>query len=91
VSPVTYPAYPQTDLSARSFYEARMKGSARDIEKIVFRQLGEPEINPEEDPEKVKADLLARAQARRDLIARLTPKPDPMSYTEILKACRVKT
>lgn len=27
VSPVTFPAYPQTDVSARSFYEARMKAA----------------------------------------------------------------
>lgn len=78
ISAVTYPAYPQTDISARSFYEARMKDIAA------------PVIDPDEDPEKVKAEMLARIKARREfLAARPDPKPDPLSLAEILKNARI--
>lgn len=84
VSPVTFPAYPQTDLSARSFYEARMKQIEDGEPPIVAPPIAESK-------EKVVVDFAALSAARRELIARvapLMPKPDPTSITEILKRCR---
>lgn len=79
VSPVTYPAYKQTDIQARAQAELRSLAAAK-----------LKELASEVDPDKVKAELEARAKARRELIARLTPKPDRLSYPEILKSCQVK-
>ena len=78
VSPVTYPAYPQTDISARGFYEARMKlTDPASAPEIVIPKI---DISDEE--------FAARAKARREIIARLTPPADPTSLREILKRCR---
>jgi len=75
VSPVTYPAYPQTDISARSFYEARMKD---------FGTTPDPEAEA-----KAKAELEALQKARREFITARTPKPNPLSYREILKHAKL--
>lgn len=75
VSPVTYPAYPQTDISARSFYEARMKNVT---------------ANDPEAEARAKAELTERMKAREEfLAARPLPKPDPLSLSEILKNARI--
>jgi|SRR6185369_713162 len=53
VSPVTFPAYPQTDVSVRSLAEEMRK-------KLALPNL---------DPEIVKAEFLARSEARKKLIS----------------------
>lgn len=80
VSPVTYPAYPQTDISARGFYEARMAQAAA----------AAPGSMPSAPP--LCADeIQARMKARLEFIAARTPKPDPLSLAEILKSCRINS
>lgn len=74
VSPVTFPAYPQTDISARSFYEARMK-------TVIAEDVGAIQESPEE--------FKARMAARRNAIEARIPKPSPLSYSEILKNCKL--
>lgn len=69
VSPVTYPAYPQTDVSARSFFEAKIKN-------LASENTEKPAVDPE---------FLARMEVRKQFLAARTPPPDPMSLTEILK------
>jgi len=79
VSPVTYPAYPQTDVSARA--------ELRNLAAAKLKELRDAEPQAKE---KAAAEFQARMKTRRELITRLTPKPDPLSYSEILKSCRVK-
>lgn len=79
VSPVTFPAYPQTDLNARAQAELRSLAE-RKIEEL--RGAPDNQISVEE--------MRKRSASRRETIRRLTPKPDPFSYSEILKACRIK-
>jgi HK97 family phage prohead protease len=76
VSPVTYPAYPQTDVSARSFFEAKIKNLASE----------NPENSEKTAP---NPDFLARMEARRQFIDCRTPAPDPRSLSEILKRARI--
>lgn len=75
VSPVTFPAYPQTDIAARaelrSYYEQKIK------------EIGQPEA-PLPD------DFSSRSQARAELLTRWSarlPKPDRNDLSEILKKC----
>lgn len=58
VSAVSFPAYPATDLQARSYFESK-----------ISELNANPEINP--DPEKVKAEFIARSEARKKLISTL--------------------
>ncbi len=76
VSPVTYPAYPQTDVSARSFFEAKIK----DL----------PLENPE-NPQKTAPDpeFLARMKARRQFVDSRTSISEPLSLAEIIKRSRI--
>jgi HK97 family phage prohead protease len=76
VSPVTNPAYPQTDVSARSFFEGKIKNLASE--------------NPENDQKTApNLDFLTRMEARRQFIDCRTPAPDPRSLSEILKRARI--
>jgi len=76
VSPVTYPAYPQTDVSARSFFEAKIKNLASENPENSEK----PTLDPE---------FLARMAARRQFIDSRTPAPDPMSLSEIIRRSRI--
>jgi HK97 family phage prohead protease len=76
VSPVTNPAYPQTDVSARSFFEGKIRNLASE----------NPEIDPNLAP---NPDFLARMEARRQFIDSRTPPPDPRSLAEIIKRARI--
>lgn len=79
VSPVTYPAYTQTDISARGFYEARMKAAGIDVAAHDDRK-------PVND---LNRDLDAMRGARAEFIARRTPAPDPLSWGEIIKRAKI--
>jgi hypothetical protein len=77
VSPVTFPAYPQTDVGVRA--------ELRTIAQAKLKELSGVPV----DEEQVKALFESRAQARREFIAANTPPADKWSYAEILKRCRV--
>lgn len=80
VSPVTFPAYPQTDISARSIPDEIRSYYQKKISEALAAGDGAPD-----------AEFLARAKERRDFIARRTPPPNPLSLQEILKSARIKT
>jgi len=64
VSAVTFPAYPSTDLSARSYYEQRM---------TELKDAPGPDLKPDE---MARAEFLARSKVRQSFIDRvLADKP----------------
>jgi len=77
VSPVTFPAYPQTDVGVRA--------ELRHIAKEKLKELSTP---PGPTPEEEKAAFLARMNERQKFIASRTPPPDPLSLSEIIKKAR---
>jgi len=89
VSPVTFPAYPQTDISAR------LNAVSDEIRSFYQQKITEIEKNQSDDvtvhhlpDEREQAEFLARMKERQDFIARRTPPPDPLSLSEILKGAR---
>lgn len=72
VSPVTFPAYPDTDINARaevrSYYELKIK-----------------EIADDPPPD---ADFQARMKETSEFLDRRTPLPDPQSFDEIIRRAR---
>lgn len=76
VSPVTFPAYPQTDIAARaeirSYYEQKIK-------EVV------DEVAPADEKQ---AEFLKRMKERQEFVDRRTPLPDPLSLPEIIKSAR---
>jgi HK97 family phage prohead protease len=72
VSPVTYPAYPQTDVGVRALAE-EMRG------KLSAPQLTESD----------KLAAAQRMQQRLAFIQQRTPRPDPLSLSEILKNAKI--
>ena len=73
VSPVTFPAYPQTDIAARSemrsYYE-------RKIQEII----AEPAATDEK-----QSEFLKRMKDRQEFVTRRTPVADPLSFREIIR------
>lgn len=82
VSPVTYPAYPTTDIAARAAH------FLPELRTIAGQKLKELKVDPE-IPEKVIAEALAKRQAREAFLAARTPKPDPDSIAEIIRHARI--
>jgi len=81
VSPVTYPAYPQTDINARaeirSYYEQKIKEAAA---------LSSDDPNPDA----AATEFLARMKEHADFLARRASIPDPLSLAEIIRNARKK-
>lgn len=75
VSPVTFPAYPQTDVSARA--------ELRSMAEAALKEL------TANDPQ-AKEAFLKRMAERRAAIASRTLPPDPFSYKEILKRAAIR-
>lgn len=77
VSPVTFPAYSQTDISVRSLAEEMQKklAQASDDKQSLMAQ----------------EEFLARIKTRAQFIISCTAAPDPLSFTEILKKARMQT
>jgi len=78
VSPVTFAAYPQTDVGVRAELRSVAAAKLKELSAIVTEPSAEQ-----------KAAFEARAKERRELIARLTPKPDKWSLSEILNRSRI--
>ena len=69
VSPVTFPAYPQTDIAARAFFEARMKSDLQAPPESVPPSAA-PSVVPGE-PEEVLAIRNKISTMRQKLIEKL--------------------
>jgi len=77
VSPVTFPAYPQTDINARaevrSYYEQKIK-----------------EAISSDDPDVAASEFMARMKDHSEFLARRATIPDPLSLSEIIRNARKK-
>jgi len=79
VSAVTFPAYPSTDLHARDYFSAKI---------AELRAL--PDEQKKHADELERAEFRLRMKERDDFINRRTPRPDPMSFPEIIKRATIK-
>ncbi len=74
VSPVTFPAYPQTDVGVRA-----------ELRNIATEKLKELSVPPGPTPEEEREAFLRRQQERQKFVTARTPPPDPLSLSEIIK------
>lgn len=72
VSPVTFPAYPQTDVAVRSLAEEMRKQLTQAVDVPI-------------ETERVDEEFQKRIAEDAEFLARRTPPAHPLSYAEILK------